>query len=208
MSIDTLTVRQLAGMAALNGPWARAAKRLLINSYTEFVELLLEDLDQAFKIIIQTRNLRKDEGEDRTTADIIMFLCARNYDAKHDEQHGGHCDIVVSDPRGYVWYAECKKHSSYDYLKQGFDQLSTRYMPGSVNADQGALILYVRNIDCASVLQEWKTRLIGHGYASLGTTACPLWGEHGFISTHVGTSAGRTLTIRHAALALHFDPIA
>jgi hypothetical protein len=164
-------------------------------------------VDQAFRHIVQTRNLRVDEAEDRTTADIIMYLCARNYDAKHDEQHGGHCDIVVSDPRGYVWYAECKKHSSYDYLRQGFDQLSTRYMPAVADADAGALIVYVQNKNCAAVVAEWKRRLEGHGYADLATTDCAKWKEHGFVSTHTSTSAGRKLTVRHTALALHFEPV-
>ena len=202
MSLGELTLNDLAKLGA------RAARRLLVTSYQEFIKVLYEDLDEAFKYIIQTRDLRVKEGEDRTTADIIGQLIGRNYDAKHDEKYGGHCDIVVSHPAGYVWLAECKIHKSYDYLKQGFDQLCTRYASGIPNQDQGALIIFVRVKDCAAVVKEWRSRLIGLAYAEMHDSDCLNWQEHGFLSAHRSDSAGRTLSIRHTALALHFSPAA
>jgi hypothetical protein len=208
MSFADLTLKQLAELGSLNGPAARAARRLLVTSYSEFLEVLYEDLDESLKYIIQTRELRKNEGEDRTTADIIGQLLGRNYDAKHDEKHGGHCDIVVSHPSGYLWMAECKIHGAYDYLKQGFDQLCTRYMSGISNADHGSLIVFVYNKDAKSVVEEWRQRLGQHGYGEYADADCPNWKELGFVTTHRSVGAGRLLKIRHTSLPLHFAPAA
>lgn len=209
MSLGDFTLKDLAKLSSLNGPAARAARRLLVTSYREFIEVLYEDLDEAFKYIIQTRDLRKKESEDRTTADIIGQLIGRSYDAKHDEKHGGHCDIIVSHPSGYTWFAECKIHSgSYEYLRKGFDQLCTRYMPGTPHADSGALILFVRSVDCAAVVAEWRKRIASYGYEEFADKDCPVWNELGFLSTHTSAGAGRALNIRHTALALHFAPAA
>jgi hypothetical protein len=205
--LGNLTVRQLAGLTSLNAPAALAAKRLLIVDYEEFIEVLHKDLDECLKYVIETRHLRKNDTEDRTTADIIGYLRSRTYDAKHDEQRGGHCDIVVSHPLGYTWMAECKIHGAYDYLKDGFDQLCSRYMSGIVGEDHGSLIIFVRNVDCAAVVTEWRTRAASEGYDSFVSSDCPVWASHGFLSTHKGTGSGRELKIRHTALALHFDPV-
>lgn len=205
---DTLSVRDLSKLGSLNPVVSLAMKRLLIASYEEFVDVLYLDLDACLKYIIETRNHRREESEDRTTVDIIGQLRGRNYDAKHDEQRGGHCDIVVSHPNGYTWIAECKIHGGYDYLKQGFDQLCTRYLAGSPNEDHGSLIIFVRNVDCAAVVQEWRKRVGAAGYDNFTDEDCPIWQQHGFQTRHTGAGSGRSVKIRHTALSLYFDPLA
>jgi hypothetical protein len=207
MSLADITVAQLKLLGNLDGKTARFAKRLLVTSYEEFVQVLYEDLDACLRYIVQTRNHRLKEGEDRTTVDIIGQLISSNYDAKHDEMHGGHCDIVVSHPAGYVWIAECKIHRDYDHLRQGFDQLCTRYLSGIPGSDHGSLIVFVRNENTSAVMMEWVSRLQTYGYENLACGPCKVWQDLGMISTHTPClGAGRRITVRHTALPLHFAP--
>ncbi len=204
--IEHFTLAQLRELGALRPDLALTARRLTVCSYDEFVNVLYEDIDECIKAMEDEASLRAEDGEDRLTSDIINWLKARTYNAAHDEYVNGHSDIVVRHPSGYLWLGEAKVHGGYDHLVQGFQQLCTRYSRGTPNADKGGLVLYVRNVDCASVVAAWLTRLQQMQLPDFWTEGCPTRKELGFYSSHTHESSGRAYKVRHMAIVLHCDP--
>jgi len=150
--------------------------------------------------------VRHEDGEDRLTTEIVGQLKSRGYCATHDELVGGHADIVVRHHDQYLWVAEAKIHSSYDYLDGGFDQLTTRYLRGTVDANEGALLIYIRNADVASVVRNWNAKLVERRLPDFSQDACPTRGALGFYNTHKHHSSGLPVRIRHIGINLHWDP--
>jgi hypothetical protein len=204
--IDSFTVSQLAGMDTIRPEYALCGRRLLANSYDEFVSVLYEDLDECLAYIEEDPSLRQKDGEDRLTAEIIGMLRSRMYDAAHDEKIGGHSDIVVRHAKGYLWLGEAKIHSDYAYLAKGFNQLTTRYLPGTPTADRGALIVYVRGADCAKVVSKWRDRLRELSLPDYIEADCEKRLELAFFSSHKHEGSGRPVSVRHLAVKQFFDP--
>ncbi|MFM0060995.1 hypothetical protein PQR64_35815 [Paraburkholderia phytofirmans] len=206
MTLDSMSLADLQKLGAIRPEWALFADRFLVASYDEFVRVLYIDIDQCIAKIEEDPDVRSEDGEDRLTAELIAMLCSRMYDASHDEKIGGHSDIVVRHSAGYLWVGEAKIHSDYAYLEKGFNQLTTRYCPGTPNADQGALIAYVRVEDCAGVLAKWRTRLQGLSLPDYAEAKCDTRDDLAFFSTHKHAGSGRTMRVRHIAVKQHFDP--
>ncbi|WP_143016670.1 hypothetical protein [Paraburkholderia phenazinium] len=199
-------MEQLQRFGQAKPEWALFADRLLVGSYEDFVRILYIDIDQCLAKIEEDPDVRSTDGEDRLTAELIGMLCSRTYDASHDEKIGGHSDIVVRHAAGYLWVGEAKIHSDYAYLEKGFNQLTTRYSPGTPNADQGALIAYVRVADCAGVLSTWRERLQKLGLPEYSEAECPARDNLAFFSTHKHEGSGRPMRVRHIAVKQHFNP--
>ncbi|WP_334017586.1 hypothetical protein [Burkholderia gladioli] len=203
---DSMSLADLKKLSLFRPEIGLFVDRLLVQSYEEFVRILYLDIDQCIAKIEEDPEVRQGDGEDRLTADIINMLHSRTYDASHDEKVGGHSDIVVRHHLGYLWVGEAKIHSSYEYLEKGFNQLTTRYSPGTPNADQGAFIIYVRNQDCASVVAKWRERLNGLALPDYAESDCAVRQELGFYSMHRHEGSGRAMRVRHIAVKQHFDP--
>ncbi|WP_052263623.1 hypothetical protein [Comamonas thiooxydans] len=206
MELASLTIADLQGMRAIRPDLAAFADRLLVTSYEQFVKVLYQDLDACIRFMEDDPKVRQEDGEDRLTTEIIGQLKSRGYSATHDELVGGHSDIVVRYFDKYVWVAEAKIHSSYDYLGGGFDQLTTRYLRGTVNANEGALLIYIRNADVAAVVKNWSTKLAERDLPDFSQDACPARGELGFYNTYKHHSSGLPVRIRHMGINLHWDP--
>jgi len=204
--IESLTLVDLRKLGELRPDLADFADRMLVQSYDEFVRVLNKDLDRCIAGIEEDRGVRQDDGEDRITAEIINILNGMNYDASHDEKVGGHSDIVVRHLKGYLWLGEAKIHSDYAYLEQGFNQLCTRYSPGTPNADQGGLIIYMRVQDCAAVLAKWRARVTELGLPEYEDSNCPSRDTLAFFSSHRHEGTGRAIKVRHVAVNQYFDP--
>lgn len=205
MPLDTLTLSDLESQD-LDPTAALFARRMLANTYERFVEVLYIDLDQCVLYMEETRNLRGDDGEDHRTADLIGMLRSRGYAATHDEMIGGHSDIVVRHKKGYLWLGEAKIHSDYDYLLQGFQQLCTRYAPGSPGTSEGGLVIFVKGSNCAAVIAEWRKRLQGNALPDFTDVDCPARPGLAFYSTHKHEASGLPMRVRHFGVVQSFDP--
>jgi hypothetical protein len=204
--IESLTLADLQKLEALRPDLANFADRVLVRNYDDFVRVLYKDIDRCIAKIEEDPQIRRKDGEDRISAEIINVLNGMNYDASHDEKVGGHSDIVVRNLNGYLWLGEAKIHSDYAYLEKGFNQLCTRYSPGTPNADQGALIVYVRVQDCAAVMAEWRRRAAALGLPEYVESDCPARDSLAFYSSHKHEGAGRTVKVRHIAVKQYFNP--
>lgn len=207
MTIDSMSLAEMRKIRHLRPDLAGIADRLIIASYDEFVEVLYRDFDSCIRIIEEDPKVRQQDGEDRLSTEIISMLRSMNYDASHDETIGGHSDIVIRGERGYLWVGEAKIHSSYEKVMDGFNQLNTRYLRGTPHADQGALIIYIRNKDTASVIKTWSERMSDLCLKDYERNDCPVRQELGFYNAHKHEGSGRKVKIRHIGVNLHWQPV-
>lgn len=208
MKLDTMTIAQLSELGDINPTLALAGKRILAPTlgYECFVDVLELDIDECIKIIEEDPGIRKKDGEDRLSAELIAMLRGRSYQATHDEKIGGHSDIVVKHPKGYLWLGEAKIHKDYNYLLKGFNQLCTRYARGTPDADRGAIIIYAFGKDVSAVITKWRKHLEEQSFENYSSSDCPIRGTLGFRSTHKHCSSGRSYRVRHVGVVLNFDP--
>lgn len=205
--LGSLTLQQMESMGALRPDLSIFARRLLVSSYEDFVTVLYEDLDACIVRLEEDPGVRQEDEEDRLTAELINMLCMCGYDASHDEKVGGHSDIVVRHPQHYTWVGEAKIHGAYQHLMDGFNQLTTRYLQGTPNADQGALLVYIRNLDAAGVMKSWGDNVSALGLANYARQNCPVRKELGFYNTQTHAGSGRMVTIRHIGIKQHWKPV-
>lgn len=205
-SLESLSLKEMQGLKAIRPDLAVIAARLLVSSYVEFVEVLYNDIDLCIKHIENDPKIRQNDAEDRLTADIIGMLAAANYDVSHDETIGGHSDIVVKHQLGYLWVGEAKIHTSYEKLNDGFNQLTTRYLRGTPNADQGGLIIYIFNSNVANVVKTWAKRLDEMRLPCYASKPCDKRKELAFYTDQKHASSGLMVKIRHLGVNLHWNP--
>lgn len=180
--------------------------RILADTYTDFVAILNRDVDKIFSRMQQNRELLNGDCEDRLTIDVVNQLVAMGYDASHDEKYGGHADLLVKkEPQGWVWIAEAKIHSSYDYLVKGFNQLTTRYSNGSTSNNCGALFIYIKSGSAKKVMNSWGEKIASLSLPGYSSMACNK-NDLAFNSTHVHSDSGLNFYTRHIPLILIFNP--
>lgn len=180
--------------------------RLLADSYEDFIEALRIDIDEIVSKLQENPELLSEDGEDRLTSEIKRSLTHMGYKATHDEKIGGHSDLAVRGQKNYLWIGEAKIHSSYDYLYQGFQQLTTRYSTGDVNQDQGGMLIYIRNRDANAVVTNWRQHLRDKTLDSFEESDCKHRPNFAFITKHNHSRSGTPFTVRHIGVILGFDP--
>ena len=181
------------------------ANRMLAETYEKFISVLYDDIDKIVARMEENPELRKDDGEDRLTIEIINQLCAMGYDASHETKIGGHADLVVKNQtKGWIWIGEAKIHNGYAWLLKGFNQLTTRYSTGNDNNCQGGLLIYIRNIDAKNVMNKWQTHL-KENIEGIKIMPCPN-NSLSFYSTHNHQRTGLEFKVRHIPLVLSFKP--
>lgn len=183
-------------------PILRSTIRDIITCYDDFTALIHAQLEIIFKDMTRNANFFQKQNEDQITYHIISQFRPYGISAKHDTQIGGHVDISI-EYDDYMWLAEAKKHSSYDKLYKGWNQLTTRYSTGISGEDNGAFLIYNFNKDALSVTNEWKSFL-----SSKDSTI--QFSEHNidlnFVSNHVHVRSGRSYKVIHYNIPLHFEP--
>ncbi|ANJ93398.1 hypothetical protein [Serratia plymuthica] len=202
---DSVSISQLKFLAKGDKTTSLFLEQLLCTSYDEFLNTLYKNLEECIEWMEEDPKVRLKDGEDRLTTDIIGFFRARGYQAGHDELIGGHTDLVIRK-EGYMWLGEAKIHSSYDYLKQGFEQLCSRYSSGTNNNKNGGLLIYIRNNDAASVITEWTQRLNDAALENYSYSPCGKRQGLSFYSTHKHARSGLPYRVRHLGIVLGFDP--
>ncbi|QOJ23589.1 MAG: hypothetical protein HRU78_07955 [Gammaproteobacteria bacterium] len=206
--LENLTLADLQQIGELRPDLARFADFVLANTYDKFLEILHKDLQDCIESIEINPSVRQKDSEDRITEDVIGWLRARGYYASHDEQVGGHCDVVVRvRDKPFMWLGEAKKHSAYEDLQTGFNQLCTRYARGTPNNDNGGLIIYIYNEKATDVIAEWKKRLRNLELEKYYEKECDSRSHLSFYSTHTHQSSGLPYTVKHMGVVLHFKPL-
>lgn len=205
---ERMSLGDLRALAPLVPDLAWYAELMLAESFDEYVKALYSDIDRGIAKMEDDPGLRKNDGEDRLTAEIALYLSGRGYKVSHDEKIGGHCDLVVRHPqKAFRWLGEAKIHrSGYDYLLKGFNQLCTRYARGSANESQGGLIIYIRNPNASSIMTKWRAHLGNEKFDGYQCEDCPAQPGLAFFSTHTHQTSGLPYRVRHRAVMLHFDP--
>jgi hypothetical protein len=179
--------------------------RLLADNYDDFIEVLYKDIDEI--ILLKEENpefYQSDKSEDRLTVEIKNSLVHMGYDASHDEKVGGHADLVVRK-KPYLWIGEAKIHSDYEYLWQGFQQLTTRYSTGDCNQKDGGLLIYIFGKNAKSVMKKWQIHLADKNLEECSCVPCPKR-SLAFFSSHVHDCSGEMFRVRHMPIALYFSP--
>lgn len=207
-SLDRMSIGDLKRFSdALGlGALANSIRRASVSSYPQFIETLYVDLNNILLGMQENPELRKNDGEDRLTIEIVCNLRTLGYNASHDAKIGGHADILVRGKDNYIWIGEAKIHSGYDYLFQGFQQLCTRYSTGDAGQDCGALIIYIRNKNSSNVVAEWRQRITGYGLDNLSLQDCAERPEFVFYSTHTHERTSTSFNVKHIGVSLYFDP--
>ncbi|OEU52310.1 MAG: hypothetical protein BA861_07000 [Desulfobacterales bacterium S3730MH5] len=202
--MDNLTLGTLAKMGAMNPAFANFARRALVNTYDDFIDVLYDDLDAIVSFLEENPELRHTDPEDRITVEIIGQLRRQGYDASHDTKHGGHADLLVNKSH-FKWIGEAKIHDSYNYLLQGFQQLTTRYSSGSDYQQAGGLLIYHRGENTKGVMDEWAKRLASESLPGLEVTPC-IKRSLPFFSSHTHEKSGLPFRVRHMPVMLYFNP--
>ncbi|WP_441230064.1 hypothetical protein AB7828_10105 [Tardiphaga sp. 215_C5_N2_1] len=173
-------------------------------THAERLACVNDAIDWVVQEHTKTRQHRQERGEDALTIDIVTDLKAMGFDASHDTQYGGHCDIVIESKDNFLWLGEAKVHSGYDWLLKGFQQLDTRYSTGLPGQDHGGMIIYFFGQDLLGVMNKWEEYLVAKR-PDVAVTACnksPLIRN----SVHAHERTGLPFHVRHTPINLYFKP--
>lgn len=178
---------------------------LFAQDHDARVSAVRKAVDFVCNELEMNKHVKQGLGEDAITIEICSLLKAAGFQAAHDKDIGGHCDISIEGKNLFLWLAEAKKHSSYDWLEKGFQHLSTRYSTGVKGQDHGDVLVYCFVKDAKELLKKWKEKLTTANpevVAKESADGNPLQ----FCSTHKHAASGLDFNIRHKAIALYWDP--
>ena len=204
MSLQNLTLRELCGLESVIPGLCGFPTRILARTYDDFIGILYADIDHIVRELEENPELLKNDGEDRLTIEIKRGLVYKGYNATHDSKHGGHTDLLVRKGE-FVWIGEAKIHSDYNYIWEGFLQLTTRYSTGGVNQKDGGIIIYIRINSAKAVMDEWLKQLSQKGLPGFSSLMCDK-NPIAFFSSHTHDKSGLPFRIRHIPVMLHFEP--
>ncbi|AFY58953.1 hypothetical protein Riv7116_6628 [Rivularia sp. PCC 7116] len=204
MDIENLSLRELQNLEQHIPGLGRFPSRFLVTNYNKFIELLYEDIDDIIYQIQENPELRQKDSEDRLTIDIRDQLRRLGYDASHDSKFGGHADLLVKKGN-FTWIGEAKIHSSYNYLWEGFLQLTTRYSTGDFNQRDGGIFIYIRQKNASAIIEKWKNHLLSKELPDYTYEACENR-ELSFFSTHKHEGSGKDFRIKYIPVILYFQP--
>lgn len=182
-----------------------ANKYTLAQSHEAKLEAVRAALDHACNELEINKHLKQNLNEDQLTIEICQYLSGLGFQPRHDEQIGGHCDIVIRGRDLFLWLAEAKWHDGYAWLDKGFKQLSTRYSTGVHGQDQGEILIYCKNRNAKAMLQHWRTELTARN-KDVKAFDDPDGNQLAFWSEHQHDASGLQFRVRHKVLALHHQP--
>jgi hypothetical protein len=204
MSETEETVASLRSRCKGKAP-AAALEYILAQDHEARLRAIQKGVDFACNELEQNKHKKQEHGEDALTLEICSMLKMLGFQAAHDDDVGGHCDIVIKGDESFLWLAEAKKHSDYAWLDKGFQQLATRYSTGVKGQDNGEVLIYCYTKNAAAMLIKWREELgVRNAEVTTKDAACdnPLL----FFSTHQHAASGLDFHVRHKAVALYWDP--
>ncbi|KJS15553.1 MAG: hypothetical protein VR78_08830 [Hoeflea sp. BRH_c9] len=199
------SLRDLKLMAGDSTPTLINLDRLVAVDYEDQHRLVERAIDWCGLQIVENRHLKQDLGEDALTIEIVHMLKGMGYDAEHDTQIGGHCDVIVRGKRDFLWIGEAKIHKDYDWLLKGYEQLDSRYSTGQPGQDTGEIIIFSYNERIDKVVAKWIEHLIAkRPDVSVSVSESDKL-VHYSLHQHPGT--GRTFKVRHKPINLYWRPM-
>lgn len=204
MSEDRFSLRELRMMFGSSPSGLIRINYMFSASHAERVDAVNSAIDWIVLECVKTARDRADRKEDALTNDIIGLLVALGFDASHDTDCNGHCDVVIKGVDGFLWLAEAKIHSSYEWLRKGIRQLLTRYSTGMPGQDDGALIIYCKGERIDMVMKKWRAELAEAEEEAIVTNCDrnPLV----LNSRHVHQRTGLEFRVRHVPISLYHNP--
>lgn len=127
-----------------NTPLVRGIKWAMARDNPTRVKILEECLDFAYNQLTDGRKHNQNFSEDAFNVQLVSVLSSHNIIATHDEEVGGHCDVLVRAPGNFLWIGEAKIYRGAGYINGGFLQLSSRYGASQPSRDHGEIIVYCR----------------------------------------------------------------
>ncbi|MEL6441792.1 MAG: hypothetical protein AAFQ80_21385 [Cyanobacteria bacterium J06621_8] len=204
--IENLTIAEYRKLEKIFPEFGRFATRLTAKSYDDFTNTLYQDIDEIISQIQENAEYRQKDSEDRLTIDIRDQLNRLGYNASHESKHRGHADIIVENKRkDFIWIGEAKIHRSYDYLWEGFLQLTTRYSTGDCDQKEGGIFIYIKVKKAKSVIERWQKFLSEKNLTNYLLEPCKMR-ELSFFSTHEHGVSGMNFKVRHMPVLLYFKP--
>ena len=169
----------------------------------EFVSRLYAEIKRIVEHLESTAHDKQDDGEDKLTRYVVGLLNQTGYQATHDQDQKGHTDLIVCSG-DYKWLSEAKRHSDYDWLFHGLQQLQT-YATGR-EAGYG-LLIYIFNQNASAVMDEWRRRLT---QSENNHTKCIKDGDGNesltFWSIHEHQASGTDMNTKHIGVSLYCQP--
>ncbi|MEP3027239.1 MAG: hypothetical protein ABJO67_09635 [Pseudoruegeria sp.] len=169
------------------------------------IRAVRKGVDFACNELEQAKHKMQGKGEDDITLDICRMLKMAGFQAAHDKDVGGHCDVSIEGKNSFLWLAEAKEHSSYGWLDKGFQQLATRYSTGVMGQNQGDILVYCYNTDANLMLKKWRNELVSRN-GDVKTEDPDAETPLQFCSKHKHASSGLDFVVRHKAITLHWKP--
>lgn len=203
-SLENYTLAELKGLSSEIPSIKGLVELPLVKTYEEFIDVLYSDIDYSVQLLQENRHLIQNDSEDRITVQIITNLKMKGYNAEHDVQIGGHVDLTVRH-KSYSWLGEAKIHSSYEYLFEGFQQLTTRYSVGTLDANHGGILIYIKGANAKQVMKRWKEKLKNEKISGMTFDTCAK-NNLAFLSKHPHNVSGNDYHIRHIPACLYFAP--
>jgi hypothetical protein len=71
----------------------KSIRRATASTYEQFTETLYSDLNDVVLSFQENPELRRNDGEDRLTIEIVNVLRGMGYNAGHETKIGGHTDL-------------------------------------------------------------------------------------------------------------------
>jgi hypothetical protein len=162
-------------------------------------------VDFAATEMIKSRQVHQRKSEDELTFFILASLKGMGFQATHDTQIGGHCDIVVEGADSFLWIAEAKKYrKAYQWLLDGVKQLITRYATGQDGQDSGELLIYYFMPNARGFVARWEG-YFRRAYPAESIERCR-FDMDVIRSIHKHEGTGRHFSVRHKTVPLYFNP--
>lgn len=203
-SDDGITLQELLEIFGDSPADLIKIRYLKARTHKQRVQAVDAAIDWAVSELAKTARHHLQASEDSLTLQIVINLKAMGFQASHDTDVGGHCDIVIEGRDGFLWLAEAKIHGNYPWLLKGFRQLTERYSTGIAGQTDGGLIIYSRRPRIDRMMKAWSKHLKEHE-RGVTVTACPK-APPAFISKQIHTRTGDEFKIRHVPVSLYFNP--
>ncbi|HCT6782383.1 TPA: hypothetical protein OT697_003137, partial [Proteus mirabilis] len=178
------------------------------SSWSDFEKLIHELLIDASISMSESRNHLKyeDTSEDGYSAVLFYILSGhKSYGLKvsRETNNAGHCDIVIELGK-YKWLGEAKKANSYQWIYDGFLQLTTRYSVSSANSKSGGLILYCNQKKVNNFMSKWMIELKSK-FPEILKEECFADDHNIKITTHKHKVSGNVYKVIHIPIYLNYS---
>ncbi len=175
------------------------------STYESFIDTVHACIDRATAEVQRAAQYLYTADEDTITTFIVSNLRSQQLDAEHDSDSGGHVDIFIQDvDKKFTWAAEAKIDTSLGWVAGSIPQLMDRYADGTVGADQGGVLIYIKSEQAAPYMTQWRAS-VNAKYASKSGYQdwnCSTRHPYAFFSECEFNKTGRPFRIRHIGLTL------